>query len=375
MAEAFKNAFNKQVITLMADIFKRTYPEFQRDEFINGCMQTLETLELKERVGLIIDQLDKLLPADFDDFSNVLLGAMHPAEDNTELAPVECDETGLRGFPAWPLIDAVMKRGIDVPEKALPVLKELTKRFSAEFSIRPFIDRYPELCLSIFDDWITDDNRHVRRLVSEGSRPRLPWGLQLKALVADPKPMLPYLEALRDDEEEYVRRSVANHLNDIAKDHPDFVAEIAADWLKGADKNREKLIRHACRTLIKQGHQGVLKAFGYDDASGMKADIHIRTPEVVYGEALEFNVILSGGASGQGVMVDYAIHFVKANGTTAPKVFKWKDTKLDKVGVLKTDRRHAIKPITTRKYYEGEHLLEVMVNGISLAKQPFTLVM
>ena len=114
MAEAFKNAFNKQVITLMADIFKRTYPEFQRDEFINGCMQTLETLALKERVGLIIDQLDKLLPADFDDFANVLLGTMHPAEDNTELAPVECDETGLRGFPAWPLIDAVTKRGIDI---------------------------------------------------------------------------------------------------------------------------------------------------------------------------------------------------------------------------------------------------------------------
>ncbi|MCK0068538.1 DNA alkylation repair protein [Kordiimonas laminariae] len=375
MAEAFKNAFNEQVITLMADILKRTYPAFRRDDFICSCMETLEALELKERVGLIVDRLDRFLPAGFDEFANILLGAMHPAEDNTELAPVECDETGLRGFPAWPLIDAVTKRGIDVPEKALPVLKELTKRFSAEFAIRPFIAKYPDYCASVFREWIKDKNRHVRRLVSEGSRPRLPWGIQLKALVTDPAPMLPYLEALRDDEEEYVRRSVANHLNDIAKDHPDLVAGIAADWLKDASKNRERLVRHACRTLIKQGHKGVLQAFDYGAVGKMKADIRIHTSKVVYGEALAFDVAFSGGVKEQGVMVDYAIHFVKANGSTAPKVFKWKDTKLDKTGALKAGRKHAIKPITTRKYYAGEHQLEIIVNGVSLSKQPFTLVM
>ncbi len=373
MAEAFKNAFNEQVIRLLADIFQRVYPAFSKQSFIDGCLDGLESLELKERVALIIDNIDRELPDDFDEFGTVLLAAMHPDEDGDELTPTEFGPEGAKGFPAWPLIDAVVRRGLDEPAKALSLLKELTKRFSAEFAIRPFIDKYPEYAFDVLSIWVADKNRHVRRLASEGARPRLPWGMQLKALVVDPSPLLPILEALKDDKEEYVRRSVANNLNDIAKDHPDLVAEIAERWLVGADKNRKRLVRHACRTLIKQGHEGVLRAFGYSAPEGLKANIEVRTPNVLYGAALEFTVNLSSGIPEQSIMVDYAVHFMKANGTTAPKVFKWKDTMLSKEGEISATRKHAIKPITTRTYYAGEHKLEIFVNGVSVGVESFTL--
>ncbi|MBL4801886.1 MAG: hypothetical protein JKY45_08320, partial [Emcibacter sp.] len=173
---------------------------------------------------------------------------------------------------------------------------------------------------------------------------------------------------------EYVRRSVANNLNDIAKDHPDIVADIAKKWQKGADKNRQRLIRHACRTLIKQGHQKTLRALGYNTPHVTLDTLDILTPNVEFGTALIFKMSLTSLAShGQNLIIDYAIHHRKANGTTSAKVFKWKTLTLKPDATLNSERKHAIRKITTRTYYPGTHYLEILVNGLSLGRYDFNL--
>ena len=178
--------------------------------------------------------------------------------------------------------------------------------------------------MSVLKKWTKDSDRHVRRLTSEGIRPRLPWAMQLPAFIKNPAPVIELLEILKDDREEYVRRSVANNLNDIAKDHPDVVAEIAEKWMKGASKERAKLIRHACRTLIKKGNKKVLQVFGYEPPKIQQVSIDVQTPDVMFGTALQFSISISSNAShDQPLMIDYVIHHQKANGKTSPKVFKW----------------------------------------------------
>jgi 3-methyladenine DNA glycosylase AlkC len=373
MAEPLKNYFSHEVITQIGAIFSRADRAFDEGEYQRIACSNLETLELKGRVLQIMDALDATLPADFDAFADRVLASLHASED-TSSEGISFDGSGVCGFAAWPVTDLVTRRGIDVPEKALPVLKEATKRFTAEFAIRRFLIEHQNYTLSVLNGWVEDPNRHVRRLVSEGTRPRLPWGLRLQDFVVDPAPIMPFLEALRDDREDYVRRSVANSINDIAKDHPDRVGKLAGHWLKGASAERERLVRHACRTLIKAGHKETLKAFGYIGEGAVDCTLRLSTPVVAYGDSLEFEIELSGEFEGRAVMLDYAIHFVKANGGRAPKVFKWKDV-ASAGRTLAASKRHAIKPITTRRYYPGEHLVEIWVNGVSVASAPFTLTM
>ena len=371
--EPFKESLNASVVRQLGAIFVRVYGGFDEQGFCDTAIKGLQELELKERARHIMRALDERLPEDFNAFSAIVLASLHPSED-PGFEGAEFGPEGVMGFAAWPVTDLVTERGITRPDEALALLKQVTKRFSAEFAVRPFLDQHTEKTLQVFEGWIGDKNRHVRRLVSEGSRPRLPWGMQLKKFVGDPAKILPLLELLKNDEEEYVRRSVANSLNDIAKDHPELVAKIARGWLKDANKDRTRLVKHACRTLLKQGHQGALEAFGYGALPGLRCDLNINTPTVEYGGELAFDVYFHGPDGGGKMMVDYAIHFVKANGKTAPKVFKWKDIPV-RGGTLSAARNHAIKPITTRKYYPGEHMLEIIVNGVSVATAPFTLTM
>ncbi len=213
--------------------------------------------------------------------------------------------------------------------------------------------------------------------MSEGSRPRLPWGLRLAPLVADPAPIFPLLEALKDDPSEYVRRSVANSLNDIAKDHPDLVAGLAARWLKGASNPRARLVRHACRSLIKAGHVKTLTALGYAARPKIKLiGFALAMPRVRYGTHAVFAVELLGmGAEPQEIVLDYVIHHRKKNGGTTAKVFKWRTLTLKPKQALKLERRHPIRPITTRVYYPGRHRVEVLINGRACAGADFELVM
>lgn len=268
-------------------------------------------------------------------------------------------------------------------EHGLEYLKQMTEFFSAEFAIRHFIIKQPEETLAILTSWLEHENHHVRRLVSEGTRPRLPWGMRLLIFVEQPELVMPLLLALRDDDEEYVRRSVANHLNDIAKDHPQLVIATAQQWLaeeelivlnKVQRKQRVKLIRHACRTLFKKGEPEVMALFGYMPTSDVECSLTSNQLTVPFSGIFEFEMTLKKTSSEANLlMVDYVMHFQKANGQQSPKVFKWLDRSFTGRANEKVGRKHSFKKISTRKYYPGMHKLEVIVNGIKKAQIEFEL--
>lgn len=373
MPEPFKNFFNIPLIEKMGALLCNAYPAFDQDKFIALASADFENLELKQRSNQIRDALVATLPNTIDVSGPILiqtLGSQAPIDGGT----TQEQDSGLSGFAIMPMADFVAQVGLNNPTTSFDVLEELTKRFSAEFAVRPFIIADQEGAMRQFAKWAKSKNAHVRRLASEGCRPLLPWGIRLQAFVQDPTPVLNILEKLKDDPEEYVRRSVANNLNDIAKNQPDLVAKIAKDWLKGASKNRERLVRHACRTLIKQGHQPTLEALGYQALDARFSDFEVQSDKVKLGEALVFQFVIENKSDKpQPIILDYAIHFMKANGTLAPKVFKLKTGTLKPHDVLKIKKTHMIKPITTRTFYPGSHKIEILANGKSLGSLPFIL--
>ena len=380
MGEPFKNLFNERIINGMATHLSKAWPEFDSAAFSAMATKNIDDLELKERSVQITEALTAFLPDDFESAASIMLASLAPDDGgdigSTDVNGRNIEGRGIEGWAVMPMTHYVGLQGLAHFDLSMMLLKEMTKRSSSEFGIRFFLLAEPERTLSVLETWVGDSNVHVRRLISEGTRPRLPWAMRLPAFVRDPAPILPLLEALKDDGEEYVRRSVANNLNDIAKDHPDLVARIARQWLKGADKNRRRLVRHACRTLIKQGHKGTLKALGFGTPRVEMDMLRISTPHVTFGTALEFELRLTSTADRpQSLVVDYAIHHRKANGATTPKVFKWKTTTLAPGATLSAKRKHAIRKITTRVYYPGGHRLEIFVNGVSLGIEDFELVM
>jgi len=281
---------------------------------------------------------------------------------------------GLAGWILWPVGEFVARRGLAEPQRALQVLHALTQRFTAEFAIRPFLVQHPALVLATLQRWTQDPSPRVRRLVSEGSRPRLPWGLRLQMLVADPSPTLPLLRTLQDDASAYVRRSVANHLNDIAKDHPALVAAWLHEHLPGASAARRALLRHASRTLIKQGHAATLQAWGLGRPLQGTAKLQLAPRRVELGGAVQLTLTLrSHAADVQRLAVDYAVHHVKADGSLSPKVFKGWTLELPPGATLTLTRRHALRPVTTRRYHAGRHEITVQVNGREVARGEFVL--
>ncbi len=375
MPEPFKNAFNAQMIRGMATHFRNHWAEFDGAGFADAAAKNLQALELKERSNQIMQAMIDYLPDDFTQAGNIILASLSPVH-NGDIFGIAVDDKGIAGWAIMPMAHYVGVRGHQHFDLSMRLLKELTKRFSSEFAIRFFLLAVPEKTLAILKKWAKDEDRHVRRLVSEGTRPRLPWAMQLPAFIKDPTPVLELLDMLKDDKEEYVRRSVANSLNDIAKEHPDLVADIAAQWMQGADKNREKLIRHACRTLIKQGNKKVLRVFGYQKPEIQPLTIEVQTPQVLFGSVLQFSIaIASTTEHTQALMIDYIIHHRKANGKTSPKVFKWRTKNLIANETLILSKTHAIKKITTRVYYPGLHHVEVMVNGVSAGIVDFQLLM
>ena len=376
MPEPFKNLFNADLISDMARHLGRASAElgaFAFDErgFRASAGRDLESLELKERSAQIEAALTEYLPADFALAAEALRGAIRQVGGTASAASAE---EGVSGIALMPVADYVARHGLEHFDLALSLLKDLTKQSSSEFAIRPFLVAEQDRTLAVLKEWALDSNHHVRRLVSEGTRPRLPWGTRLSAFVKDPRPVLPLLEALKDDPSEYVRRSVANNLNDIAKDHPDLVVGIAVRWLEDASEERRRLVRHACRTLVKQGHSGALEALGYGPPRISLGELTVRTPEVRLGEALRFEVAFRSDAeTDQNLMVDYVIHHRKANGTTSPKVFKWKVLTLGAGEEHSAVRRHPMKRISTRAYYPGVHFVELQVNGRTMGRRSFEL--
>ncbi len=373
MAEPFKNWLNANVVSGIAAHFHKHWRDFNSPEFIQAACQGLDALELKARSQQITRAMIVYLPDDFEQAAAILSASLGTPLGE-DLSAGTIDENGIAGWAVMPLSYYVALQGQAHFDVSMQLLKQMTKRATAEFDIRFFLLESSEQTLAVLKRWTQHENQHVRRLVSEGSRPRLPWGVRLPRYMADPTPVVELLELLKDDGSEYVRRSVANNLNDISKDHPELVAEIAERWMQGADKNRQRLIRHACRSLIKAGHKKTLAIFGFHEPSLGAVHLELSNAELRLGDNLEFDLLLFSSAEhDQPLMIDYIVHHRKANGKTSPKVFKWRSVSLAAKGKLQSTKHHSIKKITTRRYYSGEYELEVVVNGVSVGKRKFQL--
>jgi 3-methyladenine DNA glycosylase AlkC len=374
MAEPFKNLLNEELVRTAAAHLHRTAPRFPHERFAAMANDGLRSLELKARAMHVATALEATLPGDFHAAAAVLESSLAPARDDTDLGALRPGPDGLAGWIVWPMTEFVVRRGMDVPERALQALHALTQRFTAEYALRPFLVAHPELVFATLRRWLADPSAHVRRLVSEGSRPRLPWGMQLKALIADPRPTLPLLAALQDDPSEYVRRSVANHLNDIAKDHPDVVAEWLERHLPDASPQRRALLKHASRTLVKRCDPRVLSAWGLGRRLQGEAALRVQPKTARIGGGVALQVTLrSTAVRAQPLVVDYAVHHVKADGTTRAKVWKGWNLELPARGERVLEKRHSLRPVTTRRLHAGKHAVDLLVNGRVVASASFTL--
>lgn len=374
MAEPLKNLIDASTVRAAARHLQRAWPEFDASRFSALALHGLDELELKARAMQLCAALEQTLPDDFDHAAQILEGSLAPPRTDEDWSAQHNDEAGLAGWVIWPMGEFVARRGQQAPGRALRALHALTQRFTAEWAIRPFIEQHPAIVYATLQRWCSDPSAHVRRLVSEGSRPRLPWGRQLKALIDDPSPNLPLLRKLQDDASAYVRRSVANHLNDIAKDHPQVLVGWLAEHLPNAPATRRASLKHACRSLIKQGHADVLRAWGLGQAFDGSLRLRLSPKRLQIGESLQLEVHLrSSAAADQALVVDYAVHHVKANGSVAPKVFKGWQLVIAPGQRCALQKSHALRVISTRSYYPGRHQIDLLINGEVRAQAAFVL--
>ena len=281
------------------------------------------------------------------------------------------------GFPALVYSDFVQTYGTDDWEASVPALATFTKLASAEFAIRPFIASDPDRTLAQMLQWTADPDPAVRRLATEGSRPRLPWGMRLHLLVADPAPILPILERLYRDPDESVRRSVANNLNDISRDHPQLVVDLLRRWDPQPGTDTYRLARHALRTLLKRGDPGALAVLGFKAGLSVELqELKLDPPVPVIGGSARLTFTITSTLSEiQPVMVDYAVHYVKADGSTSPKVFRLGSLEMQPGVPVTYSRMLSFRQMTTRVHRPGAHRIEVLANGATAGSMEFELIL
>lgn len=354
LKEWFDEARHRSIAQELASLA----PKFHEDVFLKAALEGLAERSLMQRVHQCAVAVNAALPGSYQQKVGVL----------RKLAP----RLG-HAFVTIFLCDFVATFGRADFDFSLEALRFFTVFGSAEFAVRPFIEDDQERALTAMRQWAQDKDENVRRLASEGSRPRLPWGLRLKALVRDPAPALSILEALKDDESLYVRRSVANHLNDITKDHPDFVLQFLEGWDLENDRLRW-IAKHACRTLIKRGNPRALKLFGFGRKAEITAGLHTSPKVLTLGTRLALNAaITSTSTHAQRLVIDYVIHYVKAGGGAFEKVFKWTEVDLAAQATLTLAKSQVIRDFTTRRHYPGTHRIDLQVNGQRVAEAEFVL--
>ena len=359
--------FNAEKVRYLAGLFAGASAAFNADDFQTRVMARLPELELKARISWISEQLAGSLPGDLPDVAPVLMSALPPPLD-----PSKTDDD-FGDFIFAPLGELVVARGLESHlQLSLDMLEALTQRFSMEWAIRPFLNRWPDEVLARMQDWVGHDSYHVRRLVSEGTRPRLPWGESVCLALPDP---LPLLDRLHIDPTRYVTRSIANHLNDITKKNPDLVLDQLVKWKdlgQQSPKELQWMTAHALRGLVKAGYPAAMAQLGYDPDIPVEVRLAMASSEVQIGDVLEFTCDLTA-ANQTPVLIDYRIEFQRPSGKTSVKVFKLKQAKVGSRGLV-IGKRHRLKgDATTFKLVPGPHKLDVMVNGRVRASAEFDL--
>jgi len=363
-----RDGINQNAIMRISTAISACHSAFDAAAFNKACLHTLSSLTMKQRVQHIILCLYQFLPKDFANSAAIINQCKQHWNYGDANDP-------LKGFAAWPLIDFIAAYGIDHPHIALPILKNLTSLFSAEFAIRPFLVHHQAITFDYLHTWSLDSDEHVRRLVSEGSRPRLPWGIRLHAFCQDPSAILPLLTQLNNDPSLYVRKSVANSINDIGKDNPAIALTLCQQWKIQDQAHTHWIIRHGLRSLIKSGNADALSILGYDNNIKVAlSQFTLSQASITLGDTLEFSFyIRSQHSEAQELIIDYAVYHCRANNKISSKVFKLKTLHLPKKGELQIEKSHSFKAITTRRYYSGMHKIEILINGNVMDSRDFYL--
>lgn len=350
--------FNPETVRGLAARLVAADGGFDDAGFVDDACRGLDALELKARSLHIMAAMAPRLPNDFGVAVEVLLKALGAAP------PVEAEEMS-DGFRLAPVLDYVAAHGLDEPDLALDALAAMTLHFSAEFAVRPFIRNYPNKTMTRMLGWTAAADWRLRRLASEGCRPRLPWGERLRDLVADPAPVILILDRMHGDEHDSVRRSVANNLNDIAKDHPDLAADVAARWWATGEAGSQWAVRHGLRSLVKAGHSGALTVLGFAGGDAVVARDLVMDPArvAIGGHGMFRFTVVSGEADDVRLVVDYALDRPLARDKRARKVFKVGTVTLAPGEAATYEKRIAFKQLSTRTYYPGQYELAVLVNG------------
>jgi 3-methyladenine DNA glycosylase AlkC len=358
-APALKDWFDAARFRQVGRELKDIHPEFDTKAYLRHALRDLDNLTLMQRLRRMTEGLHEGLPAKYE-ASLEILRELAPRIDHSFVTLVLPDYVGVYGQEHF--------------RASMAALKEFTVYGSSEFAIREFLRRDLTRTLKVMELWSHDEHEAVRRLASEGSRPRLPWSFRLEALVKDPAPVRPILENLRADPSLYVRKSVANHLNDITKDHPEWTMDLLEGWPLD-QKHPAWIAKRALRTLIKKGDARALTLVGAGETPQVRADGFTLSPaRLILGQHLTLTVALaSTSARPQRLIVDYVIHYVKKSGGASEKVFKWKELDLGPGEAVTLTRRQQIKDFTTRVHHPGKHLVEVAVNGERLARGGFDL--
>ena len=352
-----KDEFDKKYIKALAANLQTNYPKFNQPDFIKSIFnKDWKEKELKQRIRHISENMRNSLSDNYSEAIEIL-------------KPVSDNYSGLQHlvFP-----DFVELCGTDDLQTSIDAMAYFTENSSSEFPIRFFILKYEKKMMAQMKRWANSINEHIRRLASEGCRPRLPWAIGLPKYKDDPSSILPILEKLKTDKSEYVRRSVANNLNDISKDNPKIVIKLAKEW-QGISEETDKLIKHGCRTLLKQGEPKILRLFGFKEPKHVELNKFKVTKEIKMGEEIEFGFTLHTKNKELGLLrIEYIIEFVRQNNKTGKKVFKISEGQYaeTKRNIIK---KHSFKPISTRKYYAGKHNVSVVVNGKVLSSKSFTI--
>lgn len=361
-----KEVYNQKFVQSLADIALEVDRKFDAKKFLQLCSgKSWQEKELKQRMRAITLALEESLSSrDYLQKITVLqkIALKIPKDKFSGLALII--------FP-----DFVEVFGLNHFDESMQALEFFTEFGSAEFAVRQFIKLDQKRAFEFLEKWSKSTNHHVRRLSSEGCRPRLPWGEVLQNLKKHPTPILSILENLKHDESDYVRKSVANNLNDISKDHPQMVLDLAAKWRK--QKVRDNLIKHALRTLLKKGDQFALEIIGIGCNNLSKnfaiQSFSLQKSVVKISSDLVFDFVLENQAPNNKIRLEYVVHFLKQNGSFSKKNFQI-TTKNFAKGVFAFAKKHSFRDLSTRKHYAGKHLISLVVNGVEIKKLQFDLV-
>lgn len=363
MAEPLKSLVDRKVVRVLADALadsaQKHRATFDRTAFMRSANAGLDELELLARGRHVAAAMRKHLPKDLGEAITILVGALTAADDRSD--------GGTSSFRWLPFSAFLEAHGTAAWDKGLDACRELTQRFTSEWCIRPFLEARPAEVLAVLATWSTDPSEHVRRLCSEGTRTRIPWGRRLNGFIAEPHGVLALVEPMLDDPSEYVRRSVANNLNDLTKDHPALVLALCARAWTPADDNRRRLVRHALRSLIKAGDVRALELVDADvgrAAASVEVTGRVTPKRVALGERATATIVLvNHGEIDANLVVDLVVHYVKANGTTSPKVFKGKTFTLAAGARHELSRAVVFIDRSIRRHFAGVHRIDAKVNG------------